>query len=364
MKLSAKKDKMAEALQMAFPIVPARSPKPILQNLCIIAEENLVRILATDLELGIWCDVKDVTIEETGKAAVPARELSAIVRSMPDEEIRFEGSATDCTVKGAGAVYHLRGENPADYPEVPDFEGDATFSVSAEDFFRMIELTAFCAARERRRYALNGIHLTAKESTLELTATDMKRLAIIKKKIRGKVGEKKLILPTKALTHLPRMAKPDEESIDVLLEDNVVLFRTSLGVLCSRQIEGQFPPCESVIPTGYEIKVELPRESFEVAVERAAILSNEDAKSVRLSFDKDKLTLSSQSSDLGSAKIEMPIDYKWDKLEIGFNPVFLTEALKRFATDTVAFELKEATLPGVIRGEPDYIYVVMPLTLV
>ena len=364
MKFKAKRGVMAEALQMALPIVPARSPKPVLQNLCLIAEGELLRILATDLELGIWCDVKDVSIEEPGKAAMPARELSAIVRSMPDDEISLESSANQCVVRGSDSDYRLMGEDPGDYPEVPDFEGDPTFLVSRQDFFRMIDLTAFCAARERRRYALNGVHMSVKGSTLELTATDMKRLGIVKKKIKGKVGERKLILPTRALTHLTRMARPEEESIDVLISDNMVLFRTKQGVLCSRQIEGQFPPCESVIPSGYEIKVELPREAFEVAVERASILSNEDARSVRLSFEKGKLTLSSQSSDLGSARVEMPVKYSWDPLEIGFNPVFLIEVLKRLATDAVTLELKESTLPGVIKGEPDYTYVVMPLTLV
>jgi DNA polymerase-3 subunit beta len=364
MKLKANKAAMAEALQVALPIVPARSPKPILQNLCLVVEEGLLRILATDLELGIWCDVKQVKVEETGKAAIPARELSAIVRNMPDEEISLESSANDCRIKGVDSEYRLMGEDPNDYPEVPDFEGDPTFSISREEFFRMIDLTAFCAARERRRYALNGIHMAIKGNALELTATDMKRVAIVRRKIRGKVDEKKLILPTKALTHLPRMTKPDEETVDVLIEDNVVLFRTTQGVLCSRQIEGQFPPCESVIPTGYEIKVELPRETFETAVERAAILSSEDARSIRLSFEKGKLTLSSQSSDLGSARVEMPVEYSWDALEIGFNPTFLTDVLRRLETETVTLELKEPTLPGVIKGEADYTYVVMPLTLV
>jgi len=364
MRLKVSQPVLAEALQTILPIVPSRSPKPILQNACIYVEKDLLRLLATDLEVGIWYDVKDVVVEETGNAAIPAKELAAIVKSMPDEQIEIESSANQCVITGADSEYRLLGEDPADYPEMPTFDQKATFSVARDELFRMIELTAFCVARERRRYALNGIYMVAKGSGLELVSTDMKRLAVAKNKIKGKVKEEKVIVPSRALTHLPRMSAPDDETVDVLIKENVVLFRTSRGVLCSRQIEGQFPPYESVIPSGYEIKVELPREAFQAAVERASLLSNEEAKSVRFAFERGKVVLSSQSSELGSARVEMEVDYSCDPLEIGFNPVYVTDLLRRLKTERIILELKEASMPGVVKGEPGYVYVVMPLTLV
>jgi DNA polymerase-3 subunit beta len=151
--------------------------------------------------------------------------------------------------------------------------------------------------------------------------------------------------------------------VAVQLGENQALIRGGPYVLSSALVEGHFPQYREVIPKDSDKRVELTTEEFESGVRRAALLTNEQSKGVRLSFDKGKLVLSSRAPEQGEATIQMGIEYEAEPMEIGFNPAFLSEALKVLEEPMVTLEMKDAGRPGVLRCGDAFLYVLMPVSL-
>ena len=258
---------------------------------------------------------------------------------------------------------------------------ESASSRPASTFKELIARTLFATARENSRYAINGVLLIRTENRLEMVATDGRRLALARTSIpksdfRG--DSLRCIVPTKALQLLQKLISTDpDEQIEIAVADNAVLFRVGGGVggdgdqppratLRSVLVEGSFPPYEDVIPKDCDIMVTLDRDLVSSAVRRAALLTNEESRGVRLAFDgsERRLKLSSRAPEMGEANIEIDVaEYKGDDIEIGFNPGFITEALRVIPQPEVMLELKAPGKPGLIKSGSDFVYVVMPVNL-
>ncbi len=173
----------------------------------------------------------------------------------------------------------------------------------------------------------------------------------------------KVIIPSKALNLIDKLIDDPEETVGFQFRENQVIFHTSSATLTSNLVEGQFPPYEDVIPKDTDKKMTASTAEFLSAIRRAALLTTEESKGVKMHFSKKGLVLTSRSPEAGEATITFPCKYEGTDVEIGFNPAFLTEALRVVDSDEITLEMTAANRPGLLRGGPNFLYVIMPVNL-
>jgi len=367
MKARVNRQELAEALGVARSVAPSRTPKPILQGVLLKAESDRLWLLATDLEVGVRFMVAQVEVDQTGQVAVSAEKFNDIVRESADDVLAIESDDSVCHIRGADSHFQIYALDAKEFPPVVGLEGKPDFEVAADVLRALGEWTVFSAARENTRYAINGVLWEVKGGVLSLVATDGRRLSrgvgeLIKAK-EGKGGELSAIVPIKTMNLLLRMLGEGEETVGVKLAANQIIVRTGRAQISSILVEGHFPNYNEVIPKDCDKAAECGSQEFLHAVKRAALLTNEESKGVRLAFTEGGVTLSSCAPQQGEAVINMPLTYRGEPLEIAFNPAFLVDALRAARTDRVKLELKQPTRPGLMSCGENFQYLVMPVTL-
>jgi DNA polymerase III subunit beta len=368
MKVICNRGALLEALTVAGNAVAARTPKPILQCVKLSAADDRLTVAATDLEVAIRYADNQVQIEQAGETLLPADKLRDIVRESADDTLSLElaGDSGTASIRGQDSHFKIFTQKAADFPPVPDFEGDADFTVAGGQLKQLINQTVFATQKEATRYAFNGVLFSVKGKKLSLVATDGRRLAMGKGDLvtdaSGKDG-KKAIIPTKALTLIDKLVDDPEEAVGFQLRENQVVFHTSDATLTSNLVEGQFPPYEDVVPKDTDKKMTAGTADFLHAIRRAALLTTEESKGVRMQFSKKGLVLTSRSPEAGEATVTFPCKYEGADMEIGFNPNFLTEALRVVDTDEITLEMTAPNRPGLLKGGPNFLYVIMPVNL-
>lgn len=365
MKLICDRVVLAEALAAVTGVIATRTPKPILQCVRVTAESDALLLTAYDQEVGMRYRVGQVEVTRPGETLVSAERLAAIVRESADETLTMEMKDDLLHVRGQDSHFQIYGQSVREFPPVPDFEGEPDYRVSAGPLASAIDRTVFAAAKERTRYAINGVLWSRTGKKLQLIATDGRRLAwtnLSVEKSWGKDEKSEAIVPVKTLNLISRLRGEADDPIDVKIHPNQVLLRTPRATISSVLVEGHFPNYEDVVPRDCTRTAELNTAEILSAVRRAALLTNEESKGVRLSFAEDGLTLSSRAPQQGEATIQVPVKLDGGAIEIGFNPTYLMDALK-CGGETITIEMKEPTKPGIVRSGSDFLYVIMPVTL-
>jgi len=365
MRLKVAREPLRDAFQVAASIASQRTTKPVLQNVKVEASEGALVLSGTDLEVAVRLSLAEgVEILEEGCILLPATRVAGILRESPGEQLEIQTVENACQIRGKHSVFKVLVEDPEQFPELPAMETEGALAVDAASLKAMVRKTAFATARESTRYALNGILFVISNHTLELAATDGRRLAVASLDLEAsRATLPQAIVPVKALTELERLPTKEEESVLVKLEETQVFFKTERGLISSRLVEGQFPPHKEVIPKDLNKKVTVGRVDLLSAVRQAALLTTEEAKAVRLNLSPGKLTVSSKTPESGEAEVNLDVEYDGGALEIGFNPDFLVDVLRVVEEERIQFEASEPTRPALIRAGKDYLYVVMPLTL-
>lgn len=367
MKVICNRGALLEALTVAGNVVATRTPKPALQCVKLAANANELTVSATDLEVAIRYRNNQVEVVEPGELLVPADKLRDIVRESVDDTLSIESDAEMAQVKGQDSLFRIYTQPLDTFPPIPDYDGEADFEVIGGQLKQLIGQTIFAAAKESTRYAFNGVLLNVKGKQLSLVSTDGRRLA----EARGELVSSKrtdkdvlrAIIPVKALSLIERLIDDPEETAAFQVRENQIIVHTPSAALTSTLIEGQFPPYEDVIPRDADKQMTASTTDFLSAIRRAALLTTEESKGVRLQFSKKGLVLSSQAPGAGEATVNFPCKYEGADLEIGFNPLFLVEALKVVHSEEISFELHAANRPGLLKGGPNFQYVIMPVNL-
>lgn len=371
MKVICDRAALLDALTLASGVIATRTPKPILECVLIEARNGVLTLSGTDLEVALRLSTDRVDIQQDGAALIPADKITQICRNTTDATLAIEVKDATTTIRGKGTRFTIYGHDPGEFPGIPDpgnLEPD--FSIEAADLTNLIDRTIFATARENSRYAINGVLLKRTGKILELVATDGRRLALSKGKCAQSGGEEsQCIVPTKALNLLMKLASDSEANVSVVIEENRIVFMVAgadeaPSMLSSNLVEGAFPPYQDVIPKDLDKKAIFDVTALETAVKQAALLTNEESKGIRLAFDEEGLAISSRAPELGEAEVKVPVNkYDGTELEIGFNPTFITDALRHVDGDEVTLELKAPNKPGMIKSGNDYVYVLMPVSL-
>lgn len=368
MRVSFNRSALAEALSLVVSVVPSRTPKPVLKCVRVVASGKEVRICATDLEVGLNHLISEVEVSREGEAVVEAEHLLAIVRESADDVLVLDVEGTTCQIRGADSRFTIYGQDPKQYPTVRTLaEGEADLLLSLEQLQLGIQQSLFATAKESSRYAINGVLWEIKGKKLLFVATDGRRLARcrvdLEKAPAKDIAERKMIVPAKTMALLEKIGSHDKESVAVKLVENQVLIKYANVVVSSNLVEGNFPKYEDIIPSDYDKKLSLSTEAVLSAVRRAALLTSEESKGIRFAVSKSALVFSGSSPEAGAAEVSMPIEYKGEPIDIGFNPQFLTDVLRVIQTPEFDLELGQPDRPGLLKSGSDFLYVLMPINL-
>lgn len=365
MKAICDRGALVEALNLASGVVVTRTPKPVLTCVKLTADGNTLTLTGTDLEASIRVTTARVEVQEAGETLVPADKFSQIVRETGDPTLTLHTEGDTTHVRGEDSRFKLNGYPVGDYPATPQFKGDPDFEIGSHQLSQLVHQTIYATARENSRYAINGVLLEQEGNKVTVVATDGHRLALARGDCKGAKGvAHNAIVPTKALQTLIKLLGDDDEQVKVKVAENQILFATESALLTSNLVEGNFPPYKDVIPKDGDKKATLDTGAFQSGVRRAALLTNEESKGVKLSFTGEGLTLSSRAPELGEAEIHVPVpDFTGEAIDIGFNPYYLLDALKVIPTEQVQLDMKASNKPGVLRTGNNFLYVVMPVNL-
>ncbi len=359
---------LAESVSLAATVAPAKSTRPVLQNLLLHGHDGVLEVTGSDMEVSIRVRIEHVEIGADGKVLVNAGRFQQILRELAGEqvEVRTDDRA-GCTITTGDARFQVMGEDPQDFPELTAWPTEGTFQLKAGDLVEMIRRTHFATHPEKTRYAMNGILLDLKGSRVHLVATDGKRLALCERALDFEAEQPvHVVVPTKGMTLLQRVIGSGDETVEVAVEASQVHFRTARAVVSARLIQGHFPPYEEVLPKDHDKQLKLAREAFLLALRRAALLGTKDSQAVRFQFGREGLELTSRVPEVGESRITFALDFPYDTLEIGFNPQYFQDVLKVLESEEFLLELKDGRSAAVIRERADdrgYVYLVMPLNL-
>ncbi|MHC5009655.1 MAG: DNA polymerase III subunit beta [Planctomycetota bacterium] len=366
MKITVPTQVLLEAVGHGASVAASKSPKPVLECLVLRASKaSGLTLEATDLDVGIRLQVDGAEIEEEGTLVVPAARLQSVIREVEDETITLDEEDGNLRIDTDRSHFRIRGEDQESCPELPTFPGGKVLILAGPMLRSMIRRTVFATAKEAGRYALHGVLFRLSGDTLELVATDGRRLARTTKKLdNAEHRDLKVIVGPKGLSLLDRIMASDASEVAVALEERQVLFRIGHALVISRLIDGTFPAYEDVIPKETKKSFSLPVSELAGALRKAALLASRDAMSVALDIDPGVLTIRSRAPEVGEARVEVPIEYEGPSEQLGFNPTFLADPLKVMEpSDPVRFEFDNGKAPGKITDDEDYVYVVMPIAL-
>ena len=365
MKVIAQTAALQDALGLTGSIVATRTPKPVLQCVKLVAGEDKLILLATDLESGCRYQITAVQIEEPGEALIPADKLTGIVHeSAEDEALTIETEKQTVHVRGAGSHFKIFGYDPGEYPAVADFPDEIDFQIPSKTLANMIGRTLFATAKAHSHYAISGVLWEASGKKLQLVATDGHRMAQATGSLKKSVAkEVTAIVPGKLMSLIQRIAADGEEMLDVKIQENQILIRTARATLVSSLVQGNFPKYSDVIPSECTQKVTVKTAQFEHRIRQAALLTNEESKGIRMSFKPGEVTLSSRAPETGEAEVTCPITYDGEGIEISFNPGFLIDALRVTETEEVTLGMNAGNKPAIVRSGSDFLYVLMPVDL-
>ena len=371
--LKASQDKVLAALQAVSGIVERRHTLPILANVLIRKQGPEVELTTSDLEIQVR-----TTVEFDGDAGdfsttVGARKLIDILRSMPaDQTVSLSSNQSKLTLQGGKSRFTLQTLPADDFPlvqEAADF-GPA-FSVPQKTLKGLINQVHFAMAVHDIRYYLNGILFVAEGKTLTLVATDGHRLALAQAELDTEMPKQEVILPRKTVLELMRLLKDggkdnaDDQPIELRFAGNQAKFSFSGMEFVTKLVEGKFPDYNRVIPKNHKFRVTLGRAPLLSSLQRAAILTSEKFKAVRLSFEPGLLSIASSNAEQEEAKEEIEIDYGGDRIETGFNVTYLMDVLSNMGQDMVRVELNDSASSALITipEQNGFKYVVMPMRI-
>ncbi len=365
MKATIERATLLKGLSHVQSVVERRNTIPILSNVLLEAQEGgALRLMATDLDLQVDESVP-ANVEQAGATTISAHTLFDIVRKLP-EGSQVEMSAADgkMQVNAGRSRFNLSTLPRDDFPVIAEGELPTRFELPAATLREIIEKTRFAISSEETRYYLMGIFLHVIDEQLRAAATDGHRLArVTLPRPDGAEGMPDVIIPRKAINELYRLLEELEGTVEISLSPTKVRFGLGSAVLTSKLIDGTFPDYSRVIPTGNDKLLKLDPKSFKAGVDRVSTIANEKTRAVKMTVDRDKVTLSVTSPENGVATEEIPADYGSDGLEIGFNAKYLLDILGEIEGDSVEVHLADAAAPTLLRenDKSNALYVLMPM---
>jgi DNA polymerase-3 subunit beta len=361
---------LLKSLNHVQSVVERRNTIPILSNVLVQAADGTIRLTATDLDLEIVESVP-ADVAQPGATTVPAHMMYDIVRKLPDGaqlELVQGPDEGRLSVFSGRSRFMLQALPPQDFPDLTAGELTHTFEVPAKELKALIDSTRFAVSTEETRYYLNGIYLhdvaIEPAPVLRAVATDGHRLAQAQVECpQGARGMPGVIIPRKTVLELTKLVEDADAGVEIALSSAKIRFTLGGVVLTSKLIDGTFPDYERVIPQHNDKTMEVDTKLFSQAVDRVSTISSEKGRAVKLNISRDKLVLSVNNPDSGSAEEELAVGYSSEPIDIGFNSRYLLDIASQLKGDSATFQFADSGSPTVIRDTTDEraLFVLMPM---
>jgi len=359
MRFSLQREVFLKPLAQVVNVVERRQTLPVLPNL-------LVQVTGTDLEVEMISRV-NVDDAKDGETTIPARKLFEIVRALPDgSKVTVSQAAEKITVQAGRSRFTLSSLPANDFPSIDEVEATERVRVPEAALKELIERTAFAMAQQDGRYYLNGLLFDLRENSLRCVATDGHRLALCEAPFEGGAQTKRqIIVPRKGVQELQRLLEGGDREVELEMGRGHIRIKRDDVTFTSKLIDGRFPDYEAVIPIGADKEVRIEREILRASLQRAAILSNEKYRGVRIEVSPGQLKISAHNPEQEEAQEEVEADTKVDDLAVGFNVNYLLDALTALRDEHVVLALRDANSSALVREASNERcrHVVMPLRL-
>ncbi|MDP4038550.1 MAG: DNA polymerase III subunit beta [bacterium] len=368
MKISIMQENLNKALAVVSRVVSSKASLPVLNNLLISTENSLVKLSATNLEIGIIYSI-GAKIEEKGSVSVPARLFSELVASLNTDKLQLVAINNNLKIKTTNLESSLNGINPEEFPAIPQIEDKPRFNIRADKLLSVLAEVAFNASIDESRPALAGVLVYLKKDQLVLVATDSYRLA--ERKINIKNSEEiKAILPIRTAQELIRILSNIEEGggVNIYLTDTEIMFEIGSIKVISRLIEGKFPNYEQIIPEKSTTQVNVDKAELLNAVKIANLFARESSNAIKISIsEKGEINITSSASQVGENSSIIKAKINGHGMDININGRYLVDVLNIISTDKVSLDLSGKLNPCIIRPidknkqDTSYTYLIMPL---
>lgn len=366
--IQASRDAILKPLTTVVGIVERRNTLPILANVLIRKQGNQVAFLANDLEVQITTQADFGVGDEAQSTTVAARKFLDILRALPDTgDVRLSLDDTKLSVQARRSRFALQTLNAADYPTVSQADQwTASFSVPQKALKQLFNQVHFSMAQQDIRYYLNGLLMVLEPGRVRAVSTDGHRLAHGSIAVEGLEAQMDAIIPRKTVHEMQRLLADDESPVDIDLAAGQIRFRFDQIELVSKLVEGKFPDYKRVIPTGYTRHILIPRDALQASLQRAAILTTDKLKGVRMQLGENLLRISSSNAEQEEAREELEVDYAQEPLDVAFNVTYLLDVLANIKTETVCWSVQPDVNASVLITVPEddeFKYVVMPMRI-
>ena len=343
--------------------VPSKTTMPILQCILIDASANIIKFTSNDMELGIETIVEG-SIEEKGIVALDAKIFSEIVRKLPDNDVTIvTDEKQNTTITCEKAKFNIPGQSGEDFSYLPFIEKNEGVQISQFTLKELIRQTIFSIAVNENNKLMTGELFQIANNTLRVVSLDGHRISIRKIPLKNECSDKKVVVPGKTLNEISKILTGDnEKEVQIFFGANHILFEFDDTIVVSRLIEGEYFKVDQMLSSDYATKVSLNKKDFLDSIERAIILIREnDKKPIILNIEDSKMSLKLNSS-FGTMNAEILIHKTGQDLMIGFNPKFLSDALRIIDDEEVTLYMMNAKSPCFIKDEDEsYIYLILPV---
>ncbi len=366
MRFSLQREVLLKPLAQVVNVVERRQTLPVLANLLARVEGDLLSLTGTDLEVEMVARTR-VDDAEAGEITIPARKLFEIVRALPDgSKVTITQAGDKVTVSAGRSRFTLASLPANDFPALDEVDATERVRVGEAGLKELIERTAFAMAQQDVRYYLNGLLFDLRDKALRCVATDGHRLAMCEAVLEETVQTKRqIIVPRKGVLELQRLLEGSDRELELEMGRSHIRVKRDDVTFTSKLIDGRFPDYEAVVPIGADREVKIDREAFRASLQRAAILSNEKYRGVRIEVSPGQLKINAHNPEQEEAQEEIEAETKVDSLVIGFNVNYLLDALSALRDEHVVLQLRDSNSSALVReaSSEKCRHVVMPLRL-
>jgi len=363
MKFKIIRSTFMEGLKSVQNIVAGKGSLPILQNVLLEANGKELKMTTTDLDISIKASCECTTVE-AGSTTLPVKLLFNAIAKVAEGEVEIDVDAKErASISAGNARYKLAGMPENEFPKLPKDDEAYEYRISQQLFKEMLRKVSYAASQDDTRRTLKGVLLSFKNEKITMVATDGRRLALVENELEfSKSAERDIVLPSKAVCELQR-SLGEGEDLSLMVQKSQICFRVGGMTIYSKLMDDVYPNYHQVIPKETSEHISVDRQLLLDALDRASVMTMDEAHSTKLIFENGKLTVTSAASDIGEAKDVVPIKYAGDRIEIMFNPSYVMDPLKAIDDDEVTINLNDGHSPAVIKCQIPFLYVLMPLRI-
>ena len=365
MKFSINQSELQNALSVVLRGIATRSTLPILSGIYLDAHDDTLTLQATDLELSIQYSVSAL-IEETGKAVVPGKLFSDIVKNLPDAAVHVEAEDDSAVITCDTASFSIKTLDAEDFPGFPHVDVQQEIAIPFAQFASMVKRVARTVSKDESRAILTGVLITLEDSMLKMVATDSYRLAITETQLEDSAAEEfQAVISGTFLQEIASLPRSDE-NLKLALAENQIVVTYHDTVFINRRLEGNFPNYRQLLPDSYVTRVSMDVGHLIAGVKRTSLLG-QTSSPVRFDINIASQTaqLSAVAQDVGSAQETLSCEGEGEDVEIAFNYAYVLDGLSSVNTDNVYLEVQSSLKPGIFKsaeGE-NFLYLVMPVRI-